>query len=93
MIEPIQILLFAVVITLTVLIVIIGIQMYYILSEVRKIFNKFNTMADGAVKLTDNVGQSFQNISGFSHGLRSILQLFGFIKKKKSGKHEEEDNE
>jgi hypothetical protein len=93
MIEPIQILLFAVVITLTILVVIIGIQIYYILTEIRKIFNKFNTMADGAVKLTDNVGQSFQNISGFSQGLRSILQLFGFIKKKKNRRDEEEDNE
>lgn len=92
MIEPVQVLLFAVVITLTILVVVIGLQIYYILSEVRKIFSKFNTMADGAVTITNNVGQSFQNLSGFSQGLRAILGLFGFFKKKKS-KTKEDDGE
>lgn len=92
MIEPVQVLLFAVVITLTILVVVIGLQIYYILSEVRKIFSKFNTMADGAVTITNNVGQSFQNLSGFSQGLRAILGLFGFLKKKKS-KTKEDDGE
>jgi phosphoglycerate-specific signal transduction histidine kinase len=92
MIEPIQILLFAVIITLTILVVIIGLQIYYILSEVRKIFSKFNTMAAGAVTITNDVGQSFHNLSGFSQGLRSILSLFGFLKNKKPKKDEEEES-
>lgn len=91
MIEPVQILLFAVVITLTILMVVIGIQIYYILSEIRKIFGKFNTMAEGAVTITNNVGQSFQNLSGFSQGLRAILGLFGFLKKKKRKQDMEEE--
>ncbi len=82
MIEPTQILLFVVVIVLTSLTVIIGWQIYQILCEIRKMLSKFNTMADGAVQMTQSLAHSFQNLNGFSDGLKAVFGIFKFFKKK-----------
>jgi len=87
MIDPTQILLFSVVIILTILMVIIGWQIFQILSEFRKMMAKFNQMVDGAVEISGNLGKSFRDLSGFSEGLKTVL---GFLKifKKKEKKNE-----
>lgn len=82
MTEPVQILLFAVVIILTILMVIIGWQIFLIFSEIRKMLIKFNTMTDSAVSLTGNIGKSLQNLSGFTEGLKAVFGIFRFFKKK-----------
>lgn len=82
MIEPAQILLFAVVVILTVLMVIIGWQIYLILGEIRKMMLKFNTVVDDTVTLSGNLGKSFQSLGGFSQGLKAILGIFRLFKKK-----------
>lgn len=84
MTESTQILLFAVVIVLTILMVIIGWQIFQILSEIRKMLMKFNSVADEAVTLTGNIGKSVQNLSGFSDGLKTAFSIFHIFKKKKS---------
>lgn len=88
MIEPTQILLFFVVIILTSLTVAIGWQIFKILSEIRKMLSKFNNIADGAVKMTQNLGHSFDNLSGFSEGLKAVLGIFNIFKKKDKKKDE-----
>lgn len=95
MIEPTQILLFVVVVVLTSLTVIIGWQIYLIFSEIRKMLSKFNLMADGAVNMTQSLGRSFQNLNGFSDGLKTVLRAFKIFKKKDSAKkiNTKEDNE
>lgn len=82
MIEPAQILLFIVVVVLTTLTAIIGWQIYQILSEIKKMFSKFNLMADNAVNLTSHISNSLRNISGFSEGLRTVLRFFKVVKNK-----------
>ncbi len=82
MLEPNQILLFIVVIVLTSITTIIGWQVYLILSEIRKMLSKFNTMADGVVSMTQNIGKSFQNINGFSEGIKTVFGVFKTFKKK-----------
>lgn len=82
MIEPTQILLFVVVIVLTSVTVLIGWQIFKILCEIRKMLAKFNTMADGAVQMTQSLGHSFQNLNGFSDGLKAVFSIFKIFKKK-----------
>ena len=82
MIEPTQILLIAVVIILTILMVIIGWQIFQILSEIRKMLSKFNTMVEGAVSMTGNLGKSFENLSGFSEGMKAVFSIFRLFRKK-----------
>lgn len=89
MIEPTQILLFIVVVVLTALTVIIGWQIFQILAEIRKMLSKFNSMAAGAVNMTQNLGRSFQNLSGFSDGLKAILGIFKVFRKRNSSRDEQ----
>ena len=84
MIDPTQILLFAVIIVLTIMMVVIGWQIFQILSEIRKIFMKMNLMTDQAVSLTGNLGKSIQNLSGFSEGMKAVFGVFRIFKKKKN---------
>ncbi|MBI4991282.1 hypothetical protein HZB96_04285 [Candidatus Gottesmanbacteria bacterium] len=87
MTESTQILLFAVVIVLTVLLSIIGWQIFQILSEIRKMLTKFNVMVDGAVTISGNLGKSFKDLSGFSEGIKTVL---GFLKIFKKGEKKDE---
>ncbi|OGG26287.1 hypothetical protein A2960_04920 [Candidatus Gottesmanbacteria bacterium RIFCSPLOWO2_01_FULL_39_12b] len=82
MLEPTQVLLFAVVIVLTILMVIVGWQIFLILSEIRKMLMKFNSMAEQAVNVSTSLGKSLQNISGFSEGLKAFFSVLGKFKKK-----------
>jgi len=91
MIETTQILLFAVVITLTVLLVFIGWQIFQILAEIRKMLIKFNTMVDGAVTLSGNMGKSFEKLSGFGEGVSAVFSLFRLFGGKKEKKRPDND--
>lgn len=82
MIEPTQILLFSVVIILTVIMVIIGWQIFQIFAEVRKMLSKLNMMIDGAATISGNLGKSFKDLSGFTEGLRTVLGFLTIFKKK-----------
>ncbi|KKS95985.1 MAG: hypothetical protein UV73_C0012G0013 [Candidatus Gottesmanbacteria bacterium GW2011_GWA2_43_14] len=88
MIDPTQILLFAVVTILTVLLVFIGWQIFQILGEIRKMLMKFNTMVDGAVNMTGNLGKSFEKLSGFGDGVNAVFSIFKMF----SGKKEKKDD-
>ena len=82
MIDATQVLLFIVVITLTTLTVIIGWQIFQILSEIRKMLIKFNTIVDNGVTLSGSLGKSFQNLTGFTEGLRAVFGIFRLFSKK-----------
>lgn len=88
MIESTQILLFAVVITLTVMLVIIGWQIQKILSEIYKIIAKFNTGIDQASVVAKKIGRSFESLSGFSEGVKTVLGIIHFFTK---GKKKDEE--
>ncbi|KKS45078.1 hypothetical protein A3J20_01060 [Candidatus Gottesmanbacteria bacterium RIFCSPLOWO2_02_FULL_42_29] len=88
MLDTTQILLFAVVTILTVLLVFIGWQIFQILGEVRKMLQKFNTMVDGAVNVTGNLGKSFEKLSGFGEGVQAVFSIFKLF----SGKKEKKDD-
>lgn len=75
MIEPTRLLLFAVIISLTIIMVLIGWQIYLILVEIKKMVSKANIMMDGAVKFSNNIGKSFESLSGFTEGLKAVFKI------------------
>jgi hypothetical protein len=87
MIDPLQALIFSVVIILTVVTTIIGWQIFQILIEIKKILLKINKMMDETMSITGNLGKSIQNINGFSEGLKTVFGIFRIIDKKRV-KHE-----
>jgi hypothetical protein len=83
MFEPTQILLSIVIITLTILLVIIGWQVYKILFEIYKLLSKLNSMVDGAVSISNNLTRSFKDMSGFTQGLKTVVSFLKIFKKEK----------
>ena len=80
MIESWQILLVAVVTVLTVLLTVIGVQIIYILKEVRETLGRINHLLTKADDLTQVFTNSVSSISGFGAGLRAALKLVSMIK-------------
>lgn len=90
MIQPTQILLYSVIVILTIMMVLIGWQIYQILSQMRKMMEKFNLMMDGAVNMTTSIGKSLQSMSGFTEGLKAVFGLFKIFRKKDDTDGEQE---
>lgn len=79
-----QILLFTVILSLSIVLLFIGYQVYQILSEIRKMIMKFNKITDNAVDISNNLGASFNNFGSFTQGLKSIFGLLNLFKRKPS---------
>lgn len=91
MIDPAQAALFLVIIVLTILLVVLGIQVFFVLRELRKTIAKANKVLDDTGVITESVSAPISNLSTLLMGLKtgatvaSILNL----KKKKSSKNNE----
>lgn len=86
--DPIQLTIIAVTITLTILLVILGIQVFYILKEIRTSIQKANKMLDDAGKVTGTVSEGVSSMSGFINGIKSGISLVtSFVHK--GDKHEQ----
>lgn len=89
MLDTIQIVLIIVISVLTVLLTLIGIQIYYILKELRKSADKLNNILDDAKVITGSTAKGISNLStaldiinsrvgAFSKG----LAFFNFLRRK-----------
>lgn len=83
MTESYQILLFFVIAILTAMLVVIGWQIFQILSEIRKMLTKSNLIMDGAVSIGSSLTKSVQNLNGFTSGIKAVFKLLGIFKKDK----------
>ena len=90
MLNPTQILLIAVVSVLTVILAIIGIQIFYILREGRRSIEKVNKMLDDVGSITSSVAKPIINLSSSISSFSGITGLLSWIFKKKN-KEEKED--
>ncbi|MBI4039409.1 hypothetical protein HY388_01115 [Candidatus Daviesbacteria bacterium] len=87
MLDVTQILLVLVVMILTVMLVVIGIQVVFILKELKKSIDKLNRVLDNAEEITDNIGRPAMGVNGILGagvlaGIKEGLQLFKTIRKK-----------
>lgn len=73
--ETTQIVIAVVSVTLTILIVVLSIQVWYILKEIRLSIHKMNKMLDDAGKVTGSVSESVSEMSGFMNGIKAGLKL------------------
>jgi hypothetical protein len=80
--DAIQFTIIAISFTLTILLVVIGVQMYYILKEVRLSVHKVNKMLDDAGKISGTVSDGVTSVSGFVNGIRAGISLIGSLKSK-----------
>lgn len=80
--DPVQLTIIVISFILTVLVVVLSIQVWYILKEVRCSFQKMNKMLDDAGRVTGTVGESVEGLGGLVSGIRTGLSFFSSFRKK-----------
>ena len=86
MTDPAQTALFIVVIVLTILLVVLGIQVFFILRELRKTIYKANKVLDDTGTITESVSRPISSLSSIAMGLKAgakIAKILNFEKKQK----------
>ena len=80
--DPVQLTIIVISFILTLLVVLLGVQVWYILKEMRTAITKTNTMLDDAKKVTGTVGDSVSSMSGIMSGIKAALSVFKTFRKK-----------
>lgn len=76
-----QIALLIVIIILAILLVALGVQVFFILREFRKTVSKANKVLDNTNVITESVSSPLSSMSSFISGIRTMTPLLGFFKK------------
>jgi len=87
--DPVQITIIAISFILTLLLVVLSVQVWYIFKEIRTSFTKMNSMLDDAKRVTTTIGDSVSGMAGIASGIRAALSVFKVFKKKDSEEQEE----
>lgn len=76
-----QIALFMIIIVLTILLSVLGIQVFVILREFRKTVLKANKVLDNTSIITESVSSPFSSLSGFASSIKAGVSFVGLLKK------------
>ena len=79
--DPVQLTIIAIIIVLTVLLVVLGVQVFLILKEIKTSLVKGNSMLDDAKKVTSTVGESVSGMAGIVSGIKAALSVFKTFRK------------
>lgn len=79
--DPAQILIYLVVITLTILLVVLGIQVFFILKDLRNTIAKANRVLDNTGEITESVSGPVSSFSTVLMGLRTGAKFANIVKK------------
>src|SRR4051812_30982786 len=92
MIDSVQLILLLVIITLTVLLVILGVQVFYILRDLRQTVKKTNKILENADSITEGIEGPITAISSFFLGTKanSLLSIISLVKNFVGGDKEAE---
>lgn len=79
--DPAQIIIFVVIIVLTLLLIFLGIQAFYVLKELRQTLIKTNKILDTAEEITQNISNPVSAFSSVISGVKAGTTLAGIFKK------------
>ncbi len=71
-----QIIFSSVLVIITIVLAVVGIQVVFVLNEIRKTVNRFNTFIDTAEAKLDDVTQPLRQLGGMVSGVQSGLRIF-----------------
>jgi uncharacterized protein YoxC len=87
--DPTQLTIIIISFALAILLVVLGIQVWYILKEMRRSLQKVNKMLDDAGKVSGAVSEGVIGMTGFVNGLKTgINAITTLIHHKEEEKHE-----
>ena len=89
MVDITQILLVFVIISLTSILIIIGIQLILILQEVRKFFLHVNELTEKTDLFFEKITNPFNSLSGIVSGISSLFQFVRSLREKNRDSEEE----
>ncbi len=81
-----QILLIVVIVVLTFLLLILGIQVFFILRELRNTISKANKVLDNTDVITESISAPLSNLSNITSGIKIGALIASFLKGKKTEK-------
>lgn len=70
----------------TIFLIIIGIQLIFILRELRYVLRKTHTIIDGFEKFGGSMENGFHEFIAFFSGIKTLLKIFHLVEKKKHEK-------
>lgn len=88
MIDAVQAVLLFVIVLLTIILIILGIQVFFILKDFRKTIVKANRILDTADEITENISQPLSFLSTFLVSTRSLSTISKVLKPKKRREEE-----
>ena len=86
MLDTNQILLISVVVVLTLLLSVVGVQVFFILREVQRSIQKMNKMLDDIGTVTESIAKPLASLSNSITGISGLAGLFGWLAKKRNKK-------
>jgi hypothetical protein len=88
MIDPAQTALFLVILVLTILLLVLGIQVFFILRQLRETLEKANKILDDTGVITESVSGPISNISSLASGVKAGALIAKLFSKKNHHKNE-----
>lgn len=82
-----QLLLATTLIVTTLFLIIVGIQLFFVLHDLRASIRKVNGIIEGFEKVGVGMGHGWQEIMGFFGGLKSFFKVLDVLHRKKNGRH------
>lgn len=89
MIDAVQAVLLFVIVLLTIILIVLGIQVFFILKEFKKTIKKTNRILDTTDEITTSVAQPLSFLSTFLVSTRSLSTISKVLKTKKKEEEEE----
>jgi uncharacterized protein YoxC len=83
MTDPAQTALFVVIIVLAILLVALGIQVFFILRELRQTVSKTNKVLDDTGVITESVSKPLSSLSTLAMGIKTGATVANFLKRAK----------
>ncbi|KKW09907.1 MAG: hypothetical protein UY49_C0036G0009 [Microgenomates group bacterium GW2011_GWC1_49_7] len=81
--DPVQLTIIIISFALALLLIVLGIQVWYILKEMRLSLQKMNKMLDDAGKVSGTISEGIVGMSGFVNGIKTGMSAITSLFKKK----------
>ncbi len=70
--------------------IVVGVQLIFVLRELRTALKKVNTIVSGFEKVGIGIEHSYHEVVGFLAGFKGLLKIIDAISHRKNGKHKSE---
>ncbi|OGK56886.1 hypothetical protein A3J15_00615 [Candidatus Roizmanbacteria bacterium RIFCSPLOWO2_02_FULL_38_10] len=90
MIDTTQIILVAALTVMTVILTVIGIQLIFVLRDMRKMLIKINNIIEEFEKVGFNISHGYTEVIGFVSGIKRLFYLAEILSRKKKNKKNED---